>query len=65
MMRDYDRLCLGRRQFEQAQAPPQPQPPESAALAVSPLPITANVENMALVLVPSHLGQTCRSSRLA
>jgi hypothetical protein len=52
-------------QLEQAQLPPQAQPPEVAALDASPVPTTANVENMALVLVLSHSGQTWRSSRLA
>jgi hypothetical protein len=60
-MRETERLCLQRRyQFEQEQLPPHAHPPE-----VSPLPTTAKVENIALVFVLSHSGQTWRSSRLA
>jgi hypothetical protein len=44
-------------QFEQAQLPPQAQPPEADALDASPVPTTAKVENIALVLVLSQLGQ--------
>jgi len=51
--------------LEQAQLPPQPQPPKVDALDASPVPTTAKVENIALVLVLSHSGQTWRSSRLA
>jgi hypothetical protein len=50
-------------QFEQAQLPPQAHPPEVEAFAAPP--ITAKVENMALVLVLSHSGQTWHASRLA
>jgi hypothetical protein len=65
-MRETARLCLQRRyQFEQEQLPPHAQPPEVDALEASLLPTTANVENIALVLVLSHSGQTCRWSRLA
>jgi hypothetical protein len=46
--------------LEQAQLPPQAQPPEVDALDNSPLPTTAKVENIALVLVLSHVGQTWR-----
>jgi hypothetical protein len=49
--------------LEQEQAPPQAQPPELAAVDPSLLPETAKSENIALVLVPSHSGQTWRSSR--
>jgi hypothetical protein len=52
-------------QLEQAQLPPQAQPPEVDVLDASPVPTTANVENMTLVLVLSHSGQTWRCSRLA
>src|SRR6266516_184276 len=52
-------------QFEQAQLPPHAQPPEVDALEASAEPTTAKVENIALVLVLSQLGQTWRSSRLA
>jgi len=52
-------------QFEQEQLPPQAQPLEVDALDASPTPTTAKVENIALVLVLSHSGQTWRSSRLA
>jgi len=59
-------LCLVvRAQFEQEQLPPQAQPPEVDALDASPVPTTAKVENMALVLVLSHSGQIWRWSRLA
>jgi hypothetical protein len=51
--------------LEQAQLPPQAQPPAVDVLEASPRPTTANVENMTLVLVLSHSGQTWRSSRLA
>jgi hypothetical protein len=51
--------------LEQEQLPPQAQPPPAVALDDSLLPITAKVENIAFVLVPSHWGQTWRSSRLA
>jgi hypothetical protein len=65
-MRETARLCLQRRyQFEHEQLPPQAQPPEVDALEASLLPTTANVENIALVLVLSHSGQTWRWSRLA
>jgi hypothetical protein len=65
-MRETARLCLQRRyQFEQEQPPPQPQPPEVDALEAWLLPTTANVENIALVFVLSHSGQTWRWSRLA
>jgi hypothetical protein len=65
-MRETARLCLQRRyQFEQEQLPPQAHPPEVDTLEASLLPITAKVENIALVLVLSHSGQTWRSSRLA
>jgi hypothetical protein len=47
-------------QFEQEQLPPQAQPPALEAVAPSPEPITAKVENIARVLVPSHCGQTWR-----
>jgi hypothetical protein len=64
-MRERARLCLQRRyQFEQEQ-PPQPQPPEADVLEAWLLPTTAKVENIALVFVLSHSGQTWRSSRLA
>jgi len=66
IMRERARLCLQRRyQFEQEQLPPQAHPPEVDALADWLLPTTAKVENIALVLVLSHSGQTWRSSRLA
>jgi hypothetical protein len=52
-------------QFEQEQLPPHAQPPAVDALDASPVPTTAKVENIALVLVLSHSGQTWRSSRLA
>jgi hypothetical protein len=52
-------------QFEQEQLPPHAQPPEVDALDASPVPTTANVENIALVLVLSHAGQIWLSSRLA
>ena len=52
-------------QFEHAQLPPHAQPAEADALDASPVPTTAKVENIALVLVLSQLGQTWRSSRLA
>lgn len=52
-------------QFEQEQLPPQAQPLAVAALDVSPVPITAKVENMAFVFVPAHSGHICRSSRAA
>ena len=66
MMPEEGRLCLVVfAQFEQEQLPPQAQPPPALVLAVSPLPITAKVENIAFVFVPSHSGQTCRSSRAA
>ena len=65
-MRERARLCLQRRyQFEQEQLPPQAHPPEVDALADWLLPTTAKVENIALVLVLSHSGQTWRWSRLA
>lgn len=65
-MRETTRGCLQRRyQFEQEQPPPQPHPPEVDTLDASPLPTTAKVENIALVLVLSHSGQTWRWSRLA
>jgi hypothetical protein len=52
-------------QFEQEQLPPHAQPAEVDALDASPVPTTAKVENIALVLVLSHAGQIWRSSRLA
>ncbi len=65
-MRETPQLCLQRRyQFEQEQLPPQAHPAEVDALEASLLPSTAKVENIALVLVLSHSGQTWRSSRLA
>jgi len=65
-MREMERRCLQRRyQFEQEQLPPQAQPPEADALDASLLPTTAKVENIALVFVLSHSGQTWRSPRLA
>jgi len=66
-MRERARLCLQRRyQFEQEQLPPQAHPPlEVEVLEPSLRPTTAKVENIALVLVLSHSGQTWRSSRLA
>jgi hypothetical protein len=65
-MRETARLCLQRRyQFEQEQLPPQAQPLEVDALDAWLLPITAKVENIALVFVLSHSGHTWRSSRLA
>ena len=65
-MRERVRLCLQRRyQFEQEQLPPQEHPPEVDALEDWLLPTTAKVENIALVLVLSHSGQTWRWSRLA
>jgi hypothetical protein len=65
-MRETARLCLQRRyQFEQEQLPPQAHPPEVDTLEASLLPTTAKVENIALVLLLSHSGQTWRSSRLA
>jgi hypothetical protein len=65
-MRESAAPCLQRRyQFEQEQLPPQAQPPEVDALEPWLVPTTAKVENMALVLVLSHSGQTCRWSRLA
>jgi hypothetical protein len=58
-MRETARLCLQRRyQFEQEQLPPQAQPLEVDALDAWLLPTTAKVENIALVLVLSHSGQT-------
>jgi hypothetical protein len=65
-MRETERLCLQRRyQFEQEQLPPHAHPPEVEAPEASLLPTTAKVENIALVFVLSHSGQTWRSSRLA
>src|SRR5438445_11476674 len=65
IMRERARLCLQRRyQFEQEQLPPQAHPPEVEALEPSLRPTTAKVENMALVLVLSHLGQPWRWWRL-
>jgi hypothetical protein len=65
-MRERERLCLQRRyQFEQEQPPPQPHPADADVLDVWLLPTTAKVENIALVFVLSHSGQTWRSSRLA
>jgi len=65
-MREMARLCLQRRyQLEQEQLPPQAQPAEAHVLEASLLPTTAKVENIALVFVLSHSGQTWRSSRLA
>jgi hypothetical protein len=65
-MRETVTLCLQRRyQFEQEQLPPHAHPPEVDALEASLLPTTAKVENIALVFVLSHSGQTWRSSRLA
>jgi hypothetical protein len=65
-MRETERLCLQQRyQFEQEQLPPQAHPLEVDALEASLLPTTAKVENIALVLVLSHSGQTWRWSRLA
>jgi hypothetical protein len=51
--------------LEQAQPPPQPQPPDAVARAESEVaaPVTAKVENSALVFVPSQEGQTWRSPR--
>ena len=67
-MRDTPAACpapeLGD-QFEQEQLPPHAQPPEVVALDASLEPMTAKVENIAFVSVPSHCGQTWRSSRLA
>jgi hypothetical protein len=58
-MRETARLCLQRRyQFEQEQLPPQAHPLEVDALDAWLLPTTAKVENIALVLVLSHSGQT-------
>jgi len=66
IMRERARLCLQRRyQFEQEQLPPQAHPPEVDALEDWLLPTTAKVENIALVLVLSHSGQTWRWARLA
>src|ERR1700704_551431 len=66
IMRETARPCLQRRyQFEQEQLPPHAQPPEVDAVEASLLPSTAKGENIALVFVLSHSGQTCRSSRLA
>src|SRR6202011_771247 len=59
------RYAGGGHQLEQEQLPPHAQPPEVDALDTPPLPTTAKVENMTLVLVLSHSGQTWRSSRLA
>jgi hypothetical protein len=65
-MRETERLCLQRGyQFEQEQLPPHAHPPEVEAPEASPLPTTAKVENIALVFVLSHSGQTWRASRLA
>ncbi|HEX9095752.1 MAG TPA: hypothetical protein VF990_06560 [Candidatus Dormibacteraeota bacterium] len=65
-MRETARLCLQRRyQFEQEQLPPHAHPPAVDVLEASLLPTTAKVENIALVLVLSHSGHTCRWSRLA
>jgi len=65
-MRETETPCLQRRyQFEQEQLPPHAQPLEVDPLDAWLLPITAKVENIALVFVLSHSGQTCRSSRLA
>jgi hypothetical protein len=65
-MRETERLCLQRRyQLEQEQLPPHAHPAEADALEAWLLPTTAKVENIALVLVLSHSGQTWRSSRLA
>ena len=59
IMRETARLCLQRRyQFEQEQLPPQAHPLEVDALDAWLLPTTAKVENIALVLVLSHSGQT-------
>jgi hypothetical protein len=58
-MRETERLCLQRRyQFEQEQLPPHAHPAELDALEPSLLPTTAKVENIALVFVLSHSGQT-------
>jgi hypothetical protein len=58
-MRETASLCLQRRyQFEQEQLPPQAHPLEVDALDAWLLPTTAKVENIALVLVLSHSGQT-------
>jgi hypothetical protein len=58
-MRETARLCLQRRyQFEQEQLPPQAHPLEVDALDAWLLPTTAKLENIALVLVLSHSGQT-------
>jgi len=66
IMRERARLCLQRRyQFEQEQLPPQAHPPEVDAVEPSLRPTTAKVENITLVLVLSHSGQTWRSSLLA
>jgi hypothetical protein len=65
-MREKERLCLQRRyQFEQEQPPPHAHPLEADALEAWLLPRTAKVENIALVFVLSHSGQTWRSARLA
>ncbi len=59
MMKETSLSCLqSRYQFAQEQLPPQAQPPEVDALAASPVPTTAKVENIAFVLVLSHSGQT-------
>mgnify|MGYP001195934159 CR=1 FL=1 len=66
MMPDGRRSCLVVcAQFEQAQLPPHAQPPEVDPLDGALVPTTAKVENIALVLVPSQVGQIWRSSRLA
>jgi hypothetical protein len=52
-------------QFEQEQLPPQAHPAEVDCVDASPVPTTAKIENIALVLVLSHSGQTWRSSRTA
>jgi hypothetical protein len=41
-------------QFEQAQLPPHAHPAEVDPLDTSPVPTTAKVENITLVLVLSH-----------
>jgi predicted TIM-barrel fold metal-dependent hydrolase len=65
-MRETEWPCLqGRYQFEQAQLPPQAHPPEVDAPDTWLVPTTAKVENIALVFVLSHSGQTWRWSRLA
>jgi len=61
MMQETCSPCLqGRYQLAQEQPPPQAQPPEVDMLDASPEPTTAKVENIALVLVLSHSGQTWR-----